>query len=236
MTYKLKKKLLHFETTGNSIAEDFIAARRGKVRALRKRIRVSFYVHCAAVLLCIAAAAILGTVPVIIKVSVCAAASIVFAVFAVGDRSGSKSPACVIDAVMLLAAAAHAIFGRGSRLLYILCAVLMLAALGAIILMSFYGNCKKFLEDYSPLSIRRDDYTLLNEVGYKLYTGAHSPVKTTNANANVNDGGALQPLPPLTSEMRELAGKVCEILLANDKKPPETRDGGSRDNNTANTH
>lgn len=235
MTYNLKKKLLHFETTGSSIAEDFIAARRGKVRALRKRIRVCFYVHCIAVLMCIAAAAIIGTVPDIIEVSVCAAASIVFAVSAVGDRGSAKTLACVIDAAMLLAAAALAIFGRSSRLLYILCAVLMLAALGSIILMSFYGSCKKFLEDYSPLSIRRDDYTLLNEVGYKLYTGAHAPVKTTSANANVNDG-VIQPLPPLTSEMRELAGKVCEILLANEKKLPEIHDSVSRDTHIANLH
>lgn len=235
MTYKLKKKLLHFETTGSSIAEDFIAARRGKVRALRKRIRVSFYIHCAAVLLCAAAAVILGTVPDIIKIALCAAASIVFAVLAVGDLGNAKPLACIIDAALLLASAALAILGRGSRPLYILCAVLMLAALAAIILMSFYGDCKKFLEDYSPLSIRRDDYTLLNEVGYKLYTGAHAPVKTTSANANVNDGGALQPLPPLTSEMRELAGKVCQILLANEKRSPETHDV-SRDIHTTNSH
>lgn len=224
MTYKLKKKLLHFETSGSSIAEDFIAARRGKVRALRKRVRICFYIHCAVVLLCIAAAVILGSVFDIVRVSVCVAASLAFAVFAAGDHPYAKRLAVMIDAVVVAASILLAVFDKNT-LLYILCAVLTFGGLISLILMSFYGTCKRFLEDYSPLSIRRDDYTLLNEVGYKLYTGANSTVKTTNVNANVNDGGEpAAPLPPLTSEMRELARQVRKILLATNEIKPDNND------------
>lgn len=224
MTYKLKKKLLHFETNGSSIAEDFIAARRGKVRALRKRLRICFYVHSAAVLLCIAAAVVLGTVSDIVKISVCVAASLAFAVFAAGDHTYAKRLACVIDAVIAAASILLAVFDK-NKLLYILCAVFTFMGLISLILMTFYGSCKRFLEDYSPLSIRRDDYTLLNEVGYKLYTGANSSVRTSSVTANVNDASEpVPPLPPLTSEMRELARQVCRILLTNVEKKPEKRD------------
>lgn len=224
MTYKLKKKLLHFETSGSSIAEDFIAARRGKVRALRKRLRICFYIHCAAVLLCAAIAVILGTVSDIVKVAVCAAASLVFAVFAAGDHTHAKRLAVVIDVVMTAACILLAVFDK-NKLLYILCAVFAFAGLVSLLLMIFYGNCKKFLEEYSPLSIRRDDYTLLNEVGYKLYTGANSTVAASSANANVNDGsGPAAPLPPLTSEMRDLARQVRKILLSTNEIKPENND------------
>lgn len=223
MTYNLKKKLLHFETNGSSIAEDFIAARRSKVKALRKRVRVCFYIHCAAVMLCIAAAVILGTVFDIVRVSVCVAASLVFAVFAAGDHPYSKQLACIIDAVVVAASILLAVFDKNT-LLYILCAVFTFGGLISLIIMTFYGSCKRFLEEYSPLSIRRDDYTLLNEVGCKLYTGANSTVKTSSVNANINIGEPAAHLPPLTSEMRELARQVRKILLSSEEKKPENTD------------
>ena len=42
MKYRIKKKLIHFYTSGN-VAEDFVASRRKKVSVMRKIIRACFY-------------------------------------------------------------------------------------------------------------------------------------------------------------------------------------------------
>lgn len=226
MTYRLKKRLLHFETNGN-IAEDFIAARRGKLRILRRQIRKCFYIHCAAPALCVVAALIFGTLPDIIKIAVCALASMVFAVFAVGDHEYSKPIACAVDAAMAAAAILLAVFAKGGAL-YIICGVLMCLGLLPLLALTALGTFKRFLENYSPLSIRRDDYTLLNEVGYYKLTShpraAAATAATATVAAAVEADDDLPPLPPLTSEMRELAGKVCEILLANEKKSQKNQE------------
>lgn len=208
MFYRLKKKLLHFSTNGN-IAEDFIAARRDKVRLLRGRIRTGFYAHCAAVVLCVAAAVILGELRDIIQIAVCAVISTMLALFAVSEHKHIKAAACAADALFAAGAILMAIF-TNAKALYIVCAVLMTAALVSLIILTVLTACKEFLEDYSPLSIRREDYTLLNEVGFELRTRPHS-------GQTVSTAEEIPPLPPLTSEMRELAGKVRDILLADNK-------------------
>ncbi len=60
MKYRIKKKLIHFYTSGN-VAEDFVASRRKKVSVMRKIIRACFYLHCAAALLCIGLSILLGS-------------------------------------------------------------------------------------------------------------------------------------------------------------------------------
>lgn len=220
MFYRFKKRLLHFTTNGN-IAEDFIKARHGKVRELRRRIRVCFYIHCAAVVLCVGAAVLFGTLPEIIQAAVCAVASTVFALFAAGDYKYAGLIACVIDTAFTAGAVLLAVFTE-KMTVYIVCGCLMLAALISVIVLAVFGSCKRFLLDYSPLSIRRDDYTLLNEVGYKLQTSVKH-ITPQRVIVETDSEEELPPLPPLTSEMRELAVKVREILLSAEKKqPPKT--------------
>lgn len=219
MFYGLKKRLLHFSTNGN-IAEDFIKARHVKVKALRRKIRICFYIHCAAVVLSVGAAVVFGTLADIIQTAVCAVASTLFALFAASDRKNTGVIACAADALFTAAAVLMAIFTE-RKTAYIASGALMLIALVSMIVQTVLNSCKRFLLDYSPLSIRRDDYTLLNEVGYKLRTSTNRAPQSVIAENEIRSEGDIPPLPPLTSEMRELAGKVRDILTAADQKRPE---------------
>lgn len=221
MTYLTKKRLLHFDTSGN-IAEDFIAARHGKLRVLRHKIRVCFYIHSAAAAICIILAAVLGGVPDIIKIAACAVVSAVFSIFAAGGLGAAKIFAVTLD--ILLAAGGFVIFALGGGgLLYILCGCLMIAGAASLCVMIFFCNCKKFLEEYSPLSIRREDYTLINEVGYKIQSRVQNTTAAMAVSESVRpkEDEVLPPLPPLNTEMRELARQACTIILTPPKKQPE---------------
>ncbi len=215
MFYRLKKRLLHFTTNGN-IAEDFIKSRHGKVRELRRKIRVCFYIHCAAVVLCVGAAVLFGSLPEIIQTAVCTVVSTVFALFAVSDRKHTGLIACVVDAAITAGAVLLAVFTK-NKVVYVVSGSLMFAALISLIVLAAFSSCKRFLLEYSPLSIRRDDYTLLNEVGYKLQTDPNHIAPQREIAETVD----FPPLPPLTSEMRELADKVRDILLSTEEKKPE---------------
>ena len=85
-------------------------------------------------------------------------------------------------------------------------AIVMLAAAFSY----FAARCKDYLESYSPRLIRRDDYTLLPNFAPESEDILPSP-----------DDEELPPLPPLTSEMRELARQLSDILNAIPEKEPE---------------
>lgn len=208
MKYKIKKKLIHFYTTGN-VAEDFVSSRRKKVSAFRRIIRACFYLHCAAALLCIGLSVLFGTGLEVVAITVFTVMAAWLALFAVGDSRVMKLALIAADAVLAAAGfvigslAEHkaAFFGGG--------AVMTIAALAAVV-SYFMARCKEYLEGCSPRLIRRDDYTLL---------GNFAP--ETDEIILSRAGDELPPLPPLTSEMRELAKQLKDILCAEPEKEPE---------------
>lgn len=208
MKYKIKKKLIHFYTSGN-IAEDFVASRRKKVSALRKIIRICFYLHCAAALLCIGLSILLGSSLEVVGITVCTVAAAWVALFAV---SGIGTVKLLLIAVDIVLAAAGFVTGAFTlRAVYFCCGAIMIIAGVSAIFSYFAARCKDFLEGYSPRLIRRDDYTLMpnfssetEDILPALYIDEEVP-----------------PLPPLTSEMRELAMQLNEVLNAPSEKEPE---------------
>ncbi len=213
MTYKIKKKLLHFYTSGN-VAEDFIAARRKKTAKFRRVIRVCFYLHCITALICIALSIILCAGFDIVKVSVCALASVVFAFFAVGDLEHVKTISCVIDFAFAAGAFVMAAFGE-HKTLYLTCGILMSVLGLSMIVSGIAGACKRYLDNVSPYMIRREDYTQLNE---EIDDIPDMPDFYDIPDMPENIEEDIPPMPPQNSKMRELADQVCEILCG---EPPK---------------
>lgn len=86
----------------------------------------------------------------------------------------------------------------------------MTAAALAAVVSYIAALCRSYLEGFSPRLVRRDDYTLL-----------HSLAPETDEIIPSRVGEELPPLPPLTSEMRELAVQLREILRTIPEKEPD---------------
>lgn len=207
MKYKIKKKLIHFYTSGN-IAEDFVASRRKKVSMLRKIIRACFYLHCAAALLCIGLSILLGSAFEVVAITICTVAAAWVALFAVGDVRTIKL--LLIAADLALAAAGFTVGALTRHGVFFGCGAVMVIVMLAAAFSYLAARCKDFLEGYSPRLIRRDDYTLLPNFAPESEDILPSL-----------DDEELPPLPPLTSEMRELARQLSDILNTIPEKEPE---------------
>ncbi|MCH5206375.1 MAG: hypothetical protein J1F09_05420 [Oscillospiraceae bacterium] len=169
----------------------------------RKLIRACFYLHCAAALLCIGLSILLGAGSMVIYIAVCALLAAWFALFAVGDLLIMKIISPILDFVLATAAFVASGFVEPKSPL-ILSGIIMIlsgiAASGAVLV----SLCKQFLEEYPPRLVRREDYTLLPSFGDDA---PESPEQEDE-------------LPPLTSEMRELAKQLREILCKEPEKDP----------------
>ena len=207
MKYKIKKKLIHFYTSGN-IAEDFVASRRKKVSVLRKIIRACFYLHCAAALLCIGLSILLASGFEVVAITIFTVAAAWVALFAVGDVRMIKLLLIVTD--LVLASAGFTVGTLTEKMVFSICGAVMVIAMLASAISYFAARCKDYLESVSPRLIRRDDYTLLPNFAPESEDILPSL-----------DNEELPPLPPLTSEMRELARQLSDILNTPPEKEPE---------------
>ncbi|MBD5383619.1 MAG: hypothetical protein HDR72_01295 [Ruminococcaceae bacterium] len=208
MKYRIKKKLIHFYTSGN-VAEDFVASRRKKVSAMRKIIRACFYLHCAAALLCIGLSILLGSGLEVVLITLFTVGAAWLALFAVGDTRTMKAVLIAADLALAAAGITVGVFVEHKAAFISSGAIMLVSGIAAAI--SFFTSvCKDYLEDYSPRLIRRDDYTLL-----------HSFAPETSEQIIPSRDEELPPLPPLTSEMRELAKQLKDILCTPPEKEPE---------------
>ena len=218
MLDKIEKKLLDFYTDGGT-AEDFFAARRIKTAKFRKMIRACFYLHCIAALACIVLSIVFGAGFDIVKISVCALTSVIFAFFAVGDLEHVKAISCVIDFAFAAGAFVTAALGTHSTL-FIICGVIMCVLGLSMIISAAAAACKRFLENASPFMTRRgntaqpaDDYDDIPDLPeeYRL--------NLLMAQAQEQQlSPPPPPPPPPISKMRELADQVCEIICGKSDK------------------
>lgn len=209
MNKTIENKLLHFFTSGN-IYEDFAEARVKKTAKLRRVIRACFYIHCAAAAISIALAAAMHAGAGIIAVSVCEVLLVGLAFLSVGEMTLLKTLLYCGDIVF-----AAAMFVTGSLIdikapFFAVGAISVVTALCA--LASFFAaNFKIFLEDFSPLCLRREHYTLL-------------PNFNSEQSENIPDMPD-EPkivLPPAKTEMQELADRLKEILCRSKTEDPQT--------------
>lgn len=213
MMYKIKKKLIHFYT-GGSVAEDFVASRRKKVSALRRMIRACFYIHCVSAAVCIAVAVLLKAgLFVVVPISLCALISVVLALFSVGEVMPVKTVLYVADLVFAAAAFISGALLEAKTVFFVCGGIMIFAALAALAAF-FAAVFREYLEDYSPRLIRREDYTLLSDyIDEEAADLPPMPMPITM----ITDEEDIPPLPPLTSEMRELAKQMNDILRADPK-------------------
>lgn len=204
MNKTIEKKLLHF-FTGGDIFADFSEARARKTAVLRRVVRICFYAHCAAVLLCIALAAILGAGLGTIAVAVCGLVIAGLAFLSVGDMLLMKVLLCVGDIAFAAAmfvtgalsgnTAPFAVVG-GISCAAFLCAVIALAA----------ALLREYLDNFSPLALRREHYTLLRNL-------SSEPVDDIPDIPDMPEE-PIVILPPPKTEIQELAEKLRDILCS----------------------
>lgn len=199
MMYEIKKKLMHFYTHGN-IAEDFVASRRIKVNKIRNIIRLLFYAHCALAIIGISLSILLKGGLAIIAVVLGAAVSCGLALLAVGDMKPLKEISCAADLLLMSVWFVSSAFTE-RKSAFVVCGVVMaLCFLGDFVVLCA-AWCREYLESLNPLLVRREDYTLLRSLTEDLPD--EETVKIS--------------LPPLTSEMRELARQMREVLRESGK-------------------
>ena len=204
MTYKTKKKLVHFYTTG-AVAEDFAASKKRKLAKFRKIIRVCFYVQLAVCVICAAVGFISGFSGAV-PVAICAGILIIAAFFAAGGTAAVKTLSCILD--FLVAAAGIVACILTGEPAYAVCGGIMLLGFAAACVSVRLRLCKDFLVSYSARQIKREDYTLLRNFAEE---------QPSDAPLIENFTGDEEPpkLPQLTSEMRELANRLSDILRFN---------------------
>lgn len=232
MNKSIEKKLLHF-FTGGDLREDFTAARKRKTAKLRRLIRACFYVHLAAAVVCITLAAVLkaGTAG-IAAVSLCEVVLLGLAFMAVGDMTLIKTLLCCGDTAFAAAMfVTGALISESDKTPFFavgaVMAVVTLCAFGAY----YAAMCREFLDNFSPLAIRKEHYTLLpqlaNEYNKKIKAEKSEEEADEDLEELSEDSSsdtpdkyeiperkpAPPPAPPKT-EIQILAERLKEILCA----------------------
>lgn len=199
MNRSIEKKLLHFYTAG-SIYEDFSAARSARLARLRRVIRACFYAHLAAAVVSIAAAVLLNAGLGIVGVAASEVVLAALAFMSVGDMTVIKTLLYCGDLVFAAAMTALGVFSQNGLPYFIAGGVSVLMALIALAAF-FAAACKSFLENFSPLRLKRDNYTLIPGMGNVEYEDLLEPADDV-----------VITLPPERSEFQQLSDKLREIL------------------------
>lgn len=194
MMYEIKKKLIHFYTHGN-VAEDFVASRRAKVSKIRRIIRLSFYTHCGLALIGIVLSILLGGGLAVIATVLGAVVSCGLALLAVGDMKPLKEISCSVDLLLMIVWFVSGAFAE-RKSSFVVCGVIMTLCFFMDFAVLCAAWCRGYLENLNPLLVRREDYTLLRSL----------------TDDSADEEPAKISLPPLTSEMRELARQMREVL------------------------
>lgn len=207
MFEKTKKKLIHFNTSG-SIAEDFLASKRKKCARLRLLIRCCFIFHLVAAIACAGLDYFFGA-DYFIAIAVCAGIDVVMAFFAAGGETSVKAALVGLDAGLAAAGIITGILnGNGKGFVYFLFSGIMaVAALWAVAEM-IAAYLRNYLQKFPVKNLRKEDYTLTGKP-----SGSPFELELPRINGlDADDKKMPLSLPPLTSEMRELANKLSDIL------------------------
>lgn len=161
MTEALRKRLVHFRTQGD-IAADFEAARRKRIRVLRRVIHACFYYQCAAAVGCIAAAVLLGAGAAVAAIIVGAAAVVSVAFLSVGGGTAEKTIVYILDlAYAAICFTAGALAENGAP--FSVCGVIMLTAALAALAAFFAAYLRAYLEKMTSEELSEGDYTQIGE-------------------------------------------------------------------------
>lgn len=210
MKKSIERKLLHFYTCG-SIYEDFSAARLKRTAKLRRIIRVCFYLHLAGAITAIAAAVFLNAGLGIIGIAAGEVVLVGLAFMSVGDLTIVKTLLYCGDIVFAAVMIAAGVFLPNKSPFFVtggISILMAVMALGAF----FAAAYKSFLEGFSPLQLKRENYTLIPNFGNVEYDDLFEPSEET-----------VIIVPPERSEFQELSYKLREILCPKKEKSEESK-------------
>lgn len=213
MFEKTKKKLIHFNTSGN-IAEDFAASKNQKCARLRGLIRLCFFYHLIMGIGCAAAGYAFDT-DSFFTLMLCAVVDIVIAFFAAGGEMTTKAALVGIDIILAAGGTVKAVLSVGNvRVLYVIYGGA--ALIGAVMAVGemIAAYLKDYLQDFPIEKLKKEDITLL-EAG-----GEDSPsyeLQMNILNSIENRKKQTSAIVPVTGNMRELAAILNGILNGDQK-------------------
>lgn len=214
MILKINEKPESNYTSGGTIA-DLAAARRAKAAKFRAVIRACFYLHCTIALVCIVLSIVFSAGFDIVKISVCALTSVVFAFFAVGDLEHVNAISCVIDFVFAAGGYVLSIFGE-HKTLYLICGILMTILAVSTVFSWIAAHLKRNIRTTPLISrvqrrtARDDDLDDIPDMP-DLFDIPDLPEDLV-----IEEPPAIPPQP--AGKMRELADRVCEIICGGSSK------------------
>ena len=150
------KKRLHFETDGVSIVSDFVSTRQARAGILRRAVHISFYIQCAAALICVIIGFAAGGALTGVLLTVGALASAGAAFMAV---PGDPYIATVSYILNLVYAVICFIVGG----ILTACGFIMLISALAALCGFAAGYFRGFLLGYPASKITAENYTLTGE-------------------------------------------------------------------------
>ena len=214
MTIKTNEKTASFYTSGSTIA-DLAAARRAKAAKFRAVIRACFYLHCVIALVCIVLSIAFSAGFDIIKISVCALTSVVFAFFAVGDLEHINAFSCVVDFVFAAGGYVLSVFGE-HRTLYLICGILMTVLALSTVLSGIAAHLKRNIRT-APLMTRAERRTAQSDDTDDIPDMPELfDIPDLPEDLMIGEPPEIPPQP--AGKMRELANLVCEIICGETNK------------------
>lgn len=193
----IKKRLIHFETDGKSVVSDFVSARQRRAGALRRALHASFYIQCAAAVVCVVCGFAMGGAFTGLVLTVGAAASVTAALMAVAGEAIIRSVSCGLNAVYALIC--FIVCGNGA--VFMICGIVMLVAALAAAVGFAAGYFRDWLLDYPAAKIGESDYT---------FTGISEAEVIRESEP---ESEPEPPQPPQPSELMMIAEKVSGIMM-----------------------
>lgn len=207
MFEKTKKKLIHFNTSGN-IAEDFTASKKKKSERLRAWIRLCFFCHIFGGTACAAVGYVLSREN-FFTLLVCVVIEAVIAFFAAGGEMTTKAALVGIDLILAAAGTIKAVSGsENERVLFFIFGGA--AIVGAVLAVAemIAAHLRDYLRDFPAEKLKQEDITPVE------IRSADQP--SFELKMNIINSIERKKMPPTVipevGEMRRLAAELNSIL------------------------
>ena len=177
-----------------------------------KRLKKPLSLLCALALVCVILSIAFSAGFDIIKISVCAVTSVIFAFFAVGDLEHINIISLVIDFVFAAGGYILSIFGE-HRTLFLICGISMTVLAVSSLLSVIASSRKRALQEAAFSMLRREN----RPQQPRQQEDEFDDIPDMPEDLIIEE--SLPEIPPQpVGKMRELANQVCEIICGEPNK------------------
>lgn len=210
-----KKKLIHFNTSGN-IAEDFLASKNKKCAKLRALIRLCFFYHILGGIACAAAGYVFDGNNFVTLV-LCAGIETVIAFFAAGGEMTTKASLVGIDIILVAGSTIKAFLSSGNeRILYFVYGGAAIVGAALAIVEMIAAHLKDYLQDFPAEKLKEEDISPSKIEIKNKKSSISEELSLYELRMSIIAGIENKKMPPSVitevSEMRRLAGELNSIL------------------------